>query len=854
MEQLPDYYSTPEECENHKRKQYQTNSRYKHFKQTHYTAGDEEQFHTSRTFTNMKSDPNEDELFDTLHDNLFSKRDVLVWTKFQNLCADSVDNTFRYMFHKFKKGLFIKILDNKLHVFLPFSKAKFVNDWSNNIRFDKTRYKDYNELFKYIAKMEGRRFHPKFLNSDTSEWYANNCLLRCERPISESDTNVAVIKNMLEELCETRTLPDTELFINRRDFPILTRDCTEPYHHLWGTKDKLLVSHLYPQYAPILSPCTNHRYADILMPTTDDWARVQAKENKWFPKNCREYTTKNTCKWSEKYSKAVFRGSSTGVGTTIDTNPRLKAAYLSLQHTDYLDAGITKWNCRVRKDSSRDYVDTIHVKELPFEKVEYMSFSEQCRYKYILHIDGHVKAYRLSQELGSGSLVLMVQSEWNLWYSDMLKPYVHYVPVKADLSNLIEQIKWCVAHDDECQDIVQNATTFYDTVLCKKGILDFLQNTIAKLKYYTGTYTYPSTLPLDVLIRNEHMSTVNYTLPPSFRRVRELFHNNSGTIYMYSCGSSHRIVKTTSHPMKRREHIHESFIGTQCLNDLVDVIPNFVKCYGLTAEFDGTTKVIFDYVDGCTLLDYIRGPTFKMDEFVSILYQLALALEVAQQHCAFIHYDLTPWNIMIQTFSKPQKYTYRISEETTIELETTIVPVIIDYGKSHVIHNDIHHGFTSITGECRFQDIFTLLSVLLPTIVNARRLPPDMLKQLVVIGNILTGSVYRNKQFDTVLEMKQFLSKRKSFDALLQVPKIEIGEKYPYYLCEYLSTHFPNVPCSPSVPRKNITPLRETTIYCKKLVSRSRQDMDCSVVEDNYANLANRSKQISCTFFNQHCF
>ena len=73
---------------------------------------------------------------------------------------------------------------------------------------------------------------------------------------NEGDTNVGTVKNMLETLCATRKVPDIEFFMNRRDFPILTRNGTEPYHGIWG-ENTPLVSHNIPKYLPILSMCKN---------------------------------------------------------------------------------------------------------------------------------------------------------------------------------------------------------------------------------------------------------------------------------------------------------------------------------------------------------------------------------------------------------------------------------------------------------------------------------------------------------------------------------------------------------------------------------------------------------------------
>jgi hypothetical protein len=39
----------------------------------------------------------------------------------------------------------------------------------------------------------------------------------------------------------------------------------------------------------------------------------------------------------------------------------------------------------------------------------------------------------------------------------MLKPYVHYVPIKSDFSDLKSKILWCQKNDNFCQKIAENA-------------------------------------------------------------------------------------------------------------------------------------------------------------------------------------------------------------------------------------------------------------------------------------------------------------------------------------------------------------------------------------------------------------
>ncbi len=69
-----------------------------------------------------------------------------------------------------------------------------------------------------------------------------------------------------------------------------------------------------------------------------------------------------------------------------------------------------------------------------------------------------------------------------MWFSHLLKPYIHYVPVKSDLSDLIEKIQWCRDNDEKCKEISQEALKFYQTYLSRESILDYMQNLMVKLK------------------------------------------------------------------------------------------------------------------------------------------------------------------------------------------------------------------------------------------------------------------------------------------------------------------------------------------------------------------------------------
>ena len=154
----------------------------------------------------------------------------------------------------------------------------------------------------------------------------------------------------------------------------------------------------------------------------------------------------------------VFRGSSTGLGINSDTNPRLKI--IGINHPA-IDAGITKIIARPR---IKNYVmDTI---TMPITVSDWLSPFEQSKYKYIINIPGHTAAYRLSYELGMGSVVMMIKSEYKLWYMDKLVKYdktnarfAHYIEINDDICDWVD---YCLKHDDDCRQIAMNAKSFYD--------------------------------------------------------------------------------------------------------------------------------------------------------------------------------------------------------------------------------------------------------------------------------------------------------------------------------------------------------------------------------------------------------
>ena len=401
----------------------QTNPKYPNFFQEIYHAGDKEQFYN---YITMKS-----------------------------RIDKNVVDTFNYLFDNFKKGIFVEINDGKLVTYLPFSNVNYENNWYKYLKlnpkynmsiidFQKKFFRDFSTESKYNV----------IINNNINKWYANNGIFRntiykngiLKNLDDEGDKSVKnflnlILKSILYGGCMGK---NARFFINPRDHPVLRKDMKHPYNLLYP-KNKLPLLN-YDNLLPIYSQSITDDFADKLIPNDDD---ITSSNNDYY------------VDWKLKINKAIFRGSATGFGVNSNSNVRLKLIDISKNNIDLIDAQLTGLNIKPKIDPITGYIDVIDRKK--YKKGNYMTPEEQAQYKFIIHVQGHVAAFRLSKELSYGSVILKVDSPWKTWYSDLLKPGIHYIPVKEDLSDLVEILK---NYDDKkCEEIAMNGYNFWKKYL-----------------------------------------------------------------------------------------------------------------------------------------------------------------------------------------------------------------------------------------------------------------------------------------------------------------------------------------------------------------------------------------------------
>ncbi|KAJ7161122.1 glycosyl transferase family 90-domain-containing protein [Mycena filopes] len=200
---------------------------------------------------------------------------------------------------------------------------------------------------------------------------------------------------------------------------------------------------LYPVLSVTkVSPC----FADILFPS-----EYYYKRSSTAPK----FDHADNVPWPEKKEQAYWRGTATGgqiIGSNYHNFTRFKLADLSRAHPDLIDAQITKFAdllCFNEDGCDKGKITSeygIYGQNAPQEKA--------YGFKYLVDVDGMTFSGRFLGILRAGSLVFKA-TVFEEYFNDWIRPYEHYIPVRPDLSDLVQKIEWARAHDAEARAIME---------------------------------------------------------------------------------------------------------------------------------------------------------------------------------------------------------------------------------------------------------------------------------------------------------------------------------------------------------------------------------------------------------------
>lgn len=140
--------------------------------------------------------------------------------------------------------------------------------------------------------------------------------------------------------------------------------------------------------------------------------------------------------WSWKSRSAIYAGGDHGDPTSFfshsgeDAHPRARLRRLAALTGEPLDVRIG----------------------------EHIARREQLRHQLIVDLDGHARTWDAwFWKMRGGSTVLAQDSVWVSFFSEQFEPWVHFVPLANDLSDLETQLRWCWGNERECRRIASRA-------------------------------------------------------------------------------------------------------------------------------------------------------------------------------------------------------------------------------------------------------------------------------------------------------------------------------------------------------------------------------------------------------------
>ena len=168
----------------------------------------------------------------------------------------------------------------------------------------------------------------------------------------------------------------------------------------------------------------------------------------------------NSIPWHEKDNNLCWRGGCSGVGH--DQSLRIKFVKKIYDYNPNTNVRLSWWWSEGKNIASNYFSGRLDAKSF-------------LNYKIFFIVDGNCIASNHMWGFATGSIPFLI-SNGKCWFSDLIVPYQHYIPINYDLSNLIEQIEWVKNNDHQAKIIADNAYQFSSVYFSSEYQKQYLKN------------------------------------------------------------------------------------------------------------------------------------------------------------------------------------------------------------------------------------------------------------------------------------------------------------------------------------------------------------------------------------------
>jgi hypothetical protein len=200
-----------------------------------------------------------------------------------------------------------------------------------------------------------------------------------------------------------------------------------------------------------------------------------------------------TLPWEERHNIPVWRGSSWTKGHVKVANEstvleqlirngrktrRVEAVLFSREHPGLIDAKLSSTRGILGELWERNATNGVH-KLLPFHTIPEKKYYSQ--YRVAVVFGGIGAAFRTSIHLSTGTAVVLHTFRFEEWFTRFMKPFVHYIPLAEDLSDLNQTMHWIRDNPEEVRNIANRGQEFYEQHLSFERNQEFYYELLYKL-------------------------------------------------------------------------------------------------------------------------------------------------------------------------------------------------------------------------------------------------------------------------------------------------------------------------------------------------------------------------------------
>ncbi|KAI2509398.1 Glycosyl transferase family 90 [Fragilaria crotonensis] len=151
-----------------------------------------------------------------------------------------------------------------------------------------------------------------------------------------------------------------------------------------------------------------------------------------------------------------------------DLTPRWKAVALTLNEAVYGGPGSSSWiNVQFTGDFGNELHQRFHNRGMLVSEKRPMSAKRMSKYKYQIDLagGGGTTWQGTLTKLRMPGVLFHHETPTKDWFYDLMEPWVHYIPINTDLSNLREQYDWAEANPDKVKKIAEESTKLAEYLL-----------------------------------------------------------------------------------------------------------------------------------------------------------------------------------------------------------------------------------------------------------------------------------------------------------------------------------------------------------------------------------------------------